>query len=543
MRSTCQVVLLTSVVQIVQAAKFLELQPESVPTAEIEFLLLSENSSSQKLDAFETELRPLFVSMPKNAVGRLDPPVVRYTLHRYFAEKFGWHFKGLDPNGGAWNSSSTTAVMKDKVPSYIEELFQQKLQGKGLTLRDLATFASALTDLVNKEAEDSIYELYDVWQWDRTDLLRPFIAKSILKAYLMLSVEGIHRKGTTQQQYRELEQELRQLCFAWPDAQVWLEDTRLGVEFLQQAHHNPFVVGMSHNQMIEVVHELAHQFGKFQNLECASMKERLVDMEDAGTGRVPLNKFYSGVADPLWPFYESQKYLRSLGALDETNPRTPSVIIPNYLASSTYCTDPSNFYSVCCIDECESLLAHVERAVKQPVALPSELAEVVSKLESDTVSAPRNLSSLQHKRLDQIATLHGGRVPLHGRLFAQWMHHAYPRECKFPHVSGTTQPLSQHEFTQTVAEFEASDEEMYSHVRREDYAVAAARTDDDKIEELPWSLTEELVSPHISEDASEKSCVRMVLLLVAFISATLPAARASKFFSSKSAQCELKHFV
>ena len=39
-------------------------------------------------------------------------------------------------------------------------------------------------------------------------------------------------------------------------------------------------------------------------------------------------------------------------------------------------------------------------------------------------------------RLDEIASLHAGPVPLHSRLFRQWMHHAYPRECPYPHEAG-----------------------------------------------------------------------------------------------------------
>merc|ERR1719188_2258132 len=86
----------------------------------------------------------------------------------------------------------------------------------------------------------------------------------------------------------------------------------------------------------------------------------------------------------------------------------------------------------------------------QPSAPPSEVAAVVSNLPSDTVYAPRNLSKALLDRLGDIAQLHGGSVPLHGRLFAQWMHHAYPRECPFPHVLGTTKPVSQEEYLGSV---------------------------------------------------------------------------------------------
>jgi len=60
---------------------------------------------------------------------------------------------------------------------------------------------------------------------------------------------------------------------------------------------------------------------------------------------------------------------------------------------------------------------------------------------SSTVPGKPSLLALIIRRLEEVAVYHGGRVPLHGRLFAQWMHHAYPRECRYPHVSGTTDPL------------------------------------------------------------------------------------------------------
>merc|ERR1719201_2336839 len=70
------------------------------------------------------------------------------------------------------------------------------------------------------------------------------------------------------------------------------------------------------------------------------------------------------------------------------------------------------------------------------------IAELVAKLPSSTRTAPRQLSPTLRRRLDEIADAHGGSVPLHGRLFSQWMHHAYPRECPYPHIPGTTNQLS-----------------------------------------------------------------------------------------------------
>ena len=39
-------------------------------------------------------------------------------------------------------------------------------------------------------------------------------------------------------------------------------------------------------------------------------------------------------------------------------------------------------------------------------------------------------------------------IPLQARLLAQWLHHAYPRDCSFPHASGIINPLPQDEFTE-----------------------------------------------------------------------------------------------
>merc|ERR1719482_1945603 len=52
------------------------------------------------------------------------------------------------------------------------------------------------------------------------------------------------------------------------------------------------------------------------------------------------------------------------------------------------------------------------------------------------------------RRLETVADRNGGMVPLHSRLFAQWMHFAFPRECPFPNAAGTTNPLTASEWIQ-----------------------------------------------------------------------------------------------
>merc|ERR1719251_519998 len=232
------------------------------------------------------------------------------------------------------------------------------------------------------------------------------------------------------------------------------------------SHRNPFIPHKdSFDEALSFMMELGHRFGSYQNLECHALKNKLLDLEYQGTGRVPLSRFYAGGADEDWQFKESVDYLRNMGALDETDSGRPSVVIPNYIISKSNCLMSSSFYSVCCSDECEALILHLEKEIAAPSASPARIAAVVSSLHSDTVVAPRNLSASLLRRLDDIAGLHGGLVPMHGRLFSQWMHHSYPRECPFPHVAGTMSPMSPDDWMAVngIENLEASQEEMLKH--------------------------------------------------------------------------------
>merc|ERR1719401_1148566 len=74
----------------------------------------------------------------------------------------------------------------------------------------------------------------------------------------------------------------------------------------------------------------------------------------------------------------------------------------------------------------------LEEILAQPRALPQAVAAAVSSIPSQLVAAPRALPTFLLHRLDDIATRHNGQVPIHGRLFAQWMHLAFPNECARP---------------------------------------------------------------------------------------------------------------
>merc|ERR1712194_125869 len=128
----------------------------------------------------------------------------------------------------------------------------------------------------------------------------------------------------------------------------------------------------------------------------------------------------------------------------------------------------SQFYVMCCSNECEDLMGKLEKSTASEMAMPEQIIQLVSALSSDTVVAPRFLSAQLKRRLHSIAESNAGQVPLHGRLFAQWMHHAFPRECPFPHNDGSTNPQTADEWMQKTGHesSKASAEEIKAHVDR-----------------------------------------------------------------------------
>merc|ERR1719379_206760 len=87
--------------------------------------------------------------------------------------------------------------------------------------------------------------------------------------------------------------------------------------------------------LVKVAETVGEQFGKFQDAECKGLKAALLKSEDRGSGRIRLSDFYKPALDGQWQFQESVGYLRQLGALDETDPEKPRVIIVNYISSPT----------------------------------------------------------------------------------------------------------------------------------------------------------------------------------------------------------------
>merc|ERR1719371_42389 len=84
---------------------------------------IQEGSASSRVKQLEASLAPMYSALPKNEKGFLGHATVRYALHRLFIQRHGWSIKGLDAAGGHRNATSTSGLLKEQVPAYIQDLF------------------------------------------------------------------------------------------------------------------------------------------------------------------------------------------------------------------------------------------------------------------------------------------------------------------------------------------------------------------------------------------------------------------------------------
>jgi hypothetical protein len=339
-----------------------------------------------------------------------------------------------------------------------------------------------------------------------------------MKTYMLMYVLHANSTSVTEQWVSRAFGRIERIYPTWNKTLDFVDEVRNVVvngvsedddDDVRVAGHSP----VSWNTTLSVLETVGDRYGRWQAQECMDLKGSLMSIEDAGTGRVPLERFYGSTLNNVsWQFKESVPYLRSFGALDETNPSRLSVIIPNYINGPNNCFGTSKFHSYCCISECDPLLSHLESTLAASEASAKDIIEVVEALPSSTVQAPRKLSGFLMQRLAEIAELHGGMVPLHGRLFAQWMHHVYPHECSYPHLSGTVSSVTPRAYRQQTGQSTVLKKDAMADYVKELQAQTVSDTKEER--SVQWSSEEELFVHHARPTQSYiRSFVQVILLL------------------------------
>lgn len=141
--------------------------------------------------------------------------------------------------------------------------------------------------------------------------------------------------------------------------------------------------------------------------------------------------------------------------------------------------------------------------------------------------APVSIGTELTHRLTDVATAHGGKVRLHSRLFAQWLHYVFPRDCSFPHKSGTVSTASATEYRGAV---------LVSTTERLELAEAATESMTASVDVMSqWNDEEELLAGYSQHVHSTKSS-RDVVFFVGCVLVLLIGGIGSRQHTQKDSQ-------
>lgn len=399
--------------------------------------LMGSGTAARRAAEIESRMWRTFQALPKNANGRLAPKTVRYIVHNYFAKEHGWLIEGLEPQGMRANASDVheASIIQTKAPAILEALLEHRQSDQGLNLQDTVAMVAALEHLIFDESIVLLERAYALNGMSTGDALDEIDLHEVLRSYLLLFRQGNTANLFDEDLHRSIKARYSTKA-GWHDIVGYEQDVQHDYDFNVRNRINPFVQRRySFEEASQMVINMAEGYGKWQNADCKDMKEHLMTLDKKNTGRIPLDTFYRSDAGSAYEFTESLEYLRDVGALDESLKSNPGVLIANYLAGPSNCIASNSYYSVCCLNECETIMNEIEGITQAPTAGAKKLLGILSNVSTSTIDAPRELSRDMRTKLDLIANQNDGAIPIHGRLFAQWLHFAFPHECPMPTTS------------------------------------------------------------------------------------------------------------
>jgi len=446
----------------------------------------------------------------------LMPRAVRHLAHHYFAKNHGWLIVGLEPHSMSLNVTEVhqMTILQDKVPALVEALLEDRQSGRGLLLPDVVAMVAALERLIFDESIKLLVAAYALNDFLVTEQLYEADLHEVLKSYLLVFGAGNIANPSDTRWHWTTKISAERTGGPWHELFDFANDMMLNFGYARQDSVSPFESPYyAFEAAAQIVESMAQGYGRVQKADCREMKTALMELDPSGSGRVTLGAFYAAPAGSSYNFSESAKYLRDIGALDESLPHNPRVRITNYLLGPSNCIASSTYYSVCCLSECEDLMSDLEGLVQAPTLPADRLLGLVSNLSSSSVEAPRQMPRALVDQLQVIADRHGGEVPLHGRLFAQWLHYAFPNECPHPQNLESTASLMPDQWSRGSAS--ASREEAESHI----HAGMGAGSAEEGAGEPQWS-DEEVLPLHEPTSARRGmfgTITRVAMQLASFV--------------------------
>jgi hypothetical protein len=485
--------------------------------------------------SMEKELLPMWQVLPKNDRGFVEWKMVRYLAHRHFMQKSSLLIRGFEPLRQINASSMGAAqILETHALSIVDNGIKDERSRKSYSLEETVAMIATLDQLISNDEATRLENVYTHLGISTKNLVSAAQLGNVVEAYMVVFImEGDREMIDALLAKPKLRHDV---VPRWADVRSFIHGLVKETEFRRRSFPRP---GHSHLAWSglysfvdahDVISRITRTFASFWEDECQVIKRSLAAMDRFGTGRLSLTDFYGANADGEWRFGESETYLRDLGALDETSiVRGKQVIIPNYLQGASNCIIATSHYLVCCVNECESVLNEIEDAVGGPLAQPEEILALIGNM-TGIDEETRKLDASLNDQLQRISRINGGKVLLHGRLFAQWLHYVFPRECQFPHKAGSH---TAHTPFQYGAESLVKSDEVAKHaaVRNESVAVEADLEDPQWMSQ--WSEEEELLANYsLQLESPWDRSGRCGFLFGAILLITLSAASAIRRLAS-----------
>jgi len=457
--------------------------------------------ANARLSKIHKTLDPLFRALPKNRLGYVSAPVMRYAVRRYFSQTHGWIVRGFNPHEEQGNTSvvGDSDMFQTKLPGYIRSLLEDRFAQQGFSLDAVVALVATVERMAFDEVTRGVELAFYLNDIDRNRAVSTNELVEIVSSFLIVEMlEGTENKEKHQKEKKRIHRRYPH----WKTTILFLQDAIGSDMFQRQASLNPFTNNefYSFEDAARISERISEEFGAWSNHECHEMKDMLMEMDVHGTGRVKLSEFYGYSKDGAWQFLEPSEQLRQGGALDESSTWLgPQVMIANYINAMSNCITSQPYYQICCLNECDLVFQQLESHIAAPSASTSE---VINALENG-IYAPTNISALHRERLDEIARVNQDQIPIYGRLFARWLHFVYPQECPYPHAEGVVKPMTQREWKELVgAKAEsATDDEIQQHLGS-DFARRAPSPDAGV---TMWSLDESLLESSTPSDLAASS--------------------------------------
>jgi hypothetical protein len=451
--------------------------------------LWNSSAGEKNVVAMEAAMQATYKALPKNKHGLLAQNAVAYLVQKYVMQVYHYNIRGLGPDpAGAETSNHSKNSRQTSAPETFLRLLESRHAGKGLALRDAASLAVMMRKMVMDLDGTLMIQAFHTLTGmnmlpeegeELSDLSIPTVVKAIW-AWQWMHWHDIDTEVDLFLDHMSLPTHVM-------DEFGKLAMMLMEAKFYRERHsRNPFKSKtLAIVDIVQLAHETTGAMGMWQDYDCKAMKRYLMNLDPENDGRVPLDTLHNqpeiddANGEQVFRFSESQDYLRSIGGLDESDPSHPQVLISNYVLGPANCYKSVTFHTFCCLNECDAVLTEVERALGGPSANPDVLLPLLGNLTTPSMDEPRPLSTNLVAKLSGIAAHNGGTVPLHGRLFTQWLHFAFPHECPYPHVTqkdgaGNTLTTSYfHPTADSMAHW--TDDEMLPLVGVEDHTTISFR--------------------------------------------------------------------